>query len=94
MHTVLKILKISIGIWIGTLLSYGQKQQKTVKELQGIENEIKAMMASYQTVGLSVAVVKNDRLIYTKGFSYRQRSITRSITTWVPLTKTSFKVLT
>ncbi|MGB2272824.1 MAG: serine hydrolase [Flavicella sp.] len=71
MHTVIKIFKIALGLWISTLLGYGQKQQKTVKELHGIENEIKAFMATYQTVGLSVAVVKNDDLIYAKGFGYR-----------------------
>ena len=71
MHTSSKIVRITVGLWMSTLLSYGQETQKTPKDLEGIEKEIVAWMDAYQTVGVSVAIVKNDRLIYAKGFGYR-----------------------
>ena len=45
--------------------------QQTVEELKGIDDEIIQLMKKYNTVGLSVAVVKDGKTLYTKGFGYR-----------------------
>lgn len=47
---------------------YGQKSNT---KLKGLEQEIKALMKSYQTVGLSISVVKDNQIVYSKGFGYR-----------------------
>lgn len=39
--------------------------------LQGLESEITQLMEAYHTVGLSVAVVESNQVIYTQGFAYR-----------------------
>lgn len=39
--------------------------------LADLESEITQLMEVYHTVGLSVAVVENNELIYTRGFGYR-----------------------
>ena len=45
--------------------------QHLPKELKGIDDEIIQLMKEYSTIGLSVALVKNDKVIYSKGFGYR-----------------------
>ncbi|WP_299257957.1 serine hydrolase [uncultured Aquimarina sp.] len=45
--------------------------QQILKELKGIDDEIIQLMTAYNTIGLSVAVVKDDKVIYSKGFGYR-----------------------
>tara|TARA_R110002049_G_scaffold14886_6_gene61957 strand:- start:4564 stop:6048 length:1485 start_codon:yes stop_codon:yes gene_type:complete len=45
--------------------------QQNENRLNGIDKEIETLMKSYKAVGLSVAVVKNDRIIYSKGFGFR-----------------------
>ncbi len=45
--------------------------QQTPKELKGVNDEIIQLMKRYNTIGLSVAVVKDDKIIYSNGFGYR-----------------------
>lgn len=49
-------------------LSHGQQLPK---ELNHIDDEIIELMKEFKTVGLSVAVVKDDKTLYAKGFGYR-----------------------
>lgn len=51
-----------------TNLTYGQENEN---RLIGIDYEIETLLKSYKAVGLSVAIVKNDKVIYSKGFGYR-----------------------
>ena len=53
---------------ITTNLTFGQENED---RLNGIDQEIETLLKSYQAVGLSVAVVKNDKVIYSRGFGYR-----------------------
>ncbi|MFT3920143.1 serine hydrolase [Cloacibacterium sp.] len=41
------------------------------ENLKGLDSEIEKIMTDYKAVGLSVAIVKNDKVIYSKGFGYR-----------------------
>lgn len=45
--------------------------QTTDYRLKGLEQDIESLMKSYNAVGLSVSVVENDKVIYSKGFGYR-----------------------
>lgn len=51
-----------------TNLTYGQENEN---RLNRIDYEIETLLKSYKAVGLSVAIVKNDKVIYSKGFGYR-----------------------
>jgi len=41
--------------------------------MDGFEDEIDDMMAGWQTPGLAVAVVRDGKIVYAKGFGYRDR---------------------
>lgn len=45
--------------------------QESISRLKGLEQEIKTLMKSYQTVGLSISVVKDNQIVYSEGFGYR-----------------------
>ena len=66
------MLKIIIVLVFSLVLcvqhSFGQQ---TSEKLQGIGEEITQLMKDYKAVGVSVAVVKDDEIIYSKGFGYR-----------------------
>jgi len=47
---------------------YGQEK---TNRLDGIEQEIKTLMESYKSVGLSISVVKGNQVIYSNSFGYR-----------------------
>jgi CubicO group peptidase (beta-lactamase class C family) len=49
-------------------LAFGQKKDT---RLNGLDTEIENLVKKYNAVGLSVAVVENNQIIYTKGFGYR-----------------------
>ncbi|GGD71065.1 penicillin-binding protein [Maribacter cobaltidurans] len=49
-------------------ISFGQKN---TPELKGIDNNIELLMERYRAVGAAVAIVKDDKVVYSKGFGYR-----------------------
>jgi CubicO group peptidase (beta-lactamase class C family) len=54
------------------LITFFQVSSQTKdKRLTGLETEIDSLMKAYRLVGLSVAIVENDQVIYSKGFGYR-----------------------
>lgn len=55
--------------------------QKTNNELKGIEKDISVLMKRYNAVGLSIAVVKDDKIIYSQGFGYRDLKKQLPVTT-------------
>jgi len=61
-------LKIIILLLLTTNLTFGQK---TDIRLSGLDTEIENLLKAYNAVGLSVAIVENNRTIYSKGFGFR-----------------------
>lgn len=51
-----------------TKLTFGQENEN---RLNGIDQEIETLLNSYKAVGLSISVVKNNEIVYSKGFGYR-----------------------
>ena len=43
------------------------------ESMQGLDQQIETFMKKWNIVGASVAVVKDERLIYTKGFGYADK---------------------
>lgn len=55
--------------------------QENISELKGIENDITLLIKQYNAVGLSVAIVKDDKIIYSQGFGYRNLEHKLPVTT-------------
>lgn len=55
-------------LFIITKLTFGQENEN---RLNGIDQEIETLLNSYKAVGLSISVVKNNEIVYSKGFGYR-----------------------
>ncbi len=45
--------------------------QQLPKELKGLDTKIEDLIRQHNAVGLAVAVVKDDKVLYSKGFGYR-----------------------
>lgn len=59
-------------LYLLSLLLYTFTLSQEPKEnLKEIDEEINAIMKDYQAVGISIAIVKNDEVIYSKGYGYR-----------------------
>jgi len=61
----------SIFILLLFVLVHAVYGQNTTNKLDGLEQEINTLMESYKAVGLSVSVVKGNKIIYSKGFGFR-----------------------
>ncbi len=59
---------ILISLFFLTKLAFAQK---TDPRLNGLDTEIVNLIKTYNTVGLSVTVVEKNKIIYSKGFGFR-----------------------
>ncbi|MFO7827285.1 MAG: serine hydrolase domain-containing protein [Bacteroidales bacterium] len=50
-----------------------KNELSTYESMQELDQEIKVFMEKWNVVGASVAIVKDERLIYTKGFGYADK---------------------
>lgn len=66
-----KMIKFNLGLalLLCTSLAFGQNQDD---RLYTLEAEIDSIMQAYHTVGLSIAVVENDEVIFAKGLGFRK----------------------
>ncbi|MEE9363578.1 MAG: serine hydrolase [Cellulophaga sp.] len=60
--------KLSFLFLFMTLHLYSQQSDY---RLNGLEIEVENLMKAYKTIGVSVAIVENNKLVYSKGFGYR-----------------------
>lgn len=71
-------LKIIALLLLTTNLTFGQKTDLRLNEL---DTEIENVLKAYNAVGLSVAVVENNKTIYSKGFGFRDLKNKLPVTT-------------
>lgn len=71
-------LKLFIFLILTTNLTFGQKIDT---RLSGLDTEIENLLKAYNAVGLSVAIVENNKTIYSKGFGFRDLENKLPITT-------------
>jgi CubicO group peptidase (beta-lactamase class C family) len=57
-----------------------EKKPDYAKRLSGIEKELNQVLADQKAVGYSVAVVYKDKIIYSKGFGYRDLENKKPVT--------------
>ena len=58
----------TLALVLFTQLSFSQQLPEALADL---DNKINELIAQHEAVGLAVAVVKDDKVIYFKGFGYR-----------------------
>ncbi|CAM3141244.1 serine hydrolase [Flavobacterium frigoris] len=61
-------LKLLFLLLLTSSLSFGQK---TDIRLNGLDTEIENLLKAYNAVGLSIAIVENNKTIYSKGYGFR-----------------------
>lgn len=66
----LKLMK-QITIWVFLIVVCPVIGQEADSRLSGLENEIDSLMKAYQTVGMSLSIIENGEILYSKGFGYR-----------------------
>lgn len=57
--------------WLWLFVAPSLFGQSMPPELNGINKEITALFKQYEAVGMAVAILRNDEVIYSKGFGYR-----------------------
>ncbi len=71
-------LKFLFSLLLFSGFAFAQKQDK---RLLGIDDDINHLLKAYNCAGLSLAIVDNDRVIYSKGFGYRDYKKKLAVTT-------------
>ncbi|WP_373522989.1 serine hydrolase domain-containing protein [Aquiflexum sp.] len=66
----MKQLILSLLISLISLTSFTQKQ-KTDNRFSGLDTELEKVLQTWKAAGFAVAVVEKDKIIYSKGFGYR-----------------------
>lgn len=54
-----------------SLATFAQKKPTTDTRLAGIDAKLEALLAEWKVAGFAVAVVEKDKIVYAKGFGYR-----------------------
>ncbi|WP_373522986.1 serine hydrolase [Aquiflexum sp.] len=75
----MKQLILSILISLIAITSFAQKQ-KTDNRFSGLDAELEKVLGTWKAAGFAVAVVEKDKIIYSKGFGYRDYENKISVT--------------
>ncbi len=68
----MKRLLYSIILFLLTISSTAQtRKDKTDQRLAGIDNRLQVLLSDWNVAGFAVAVVEKNKVIYVKGFGYR-----------------------
>lgn len=60
-----------IGTLVLLLCTYVGLSQQTTTNWESLSNDIENLRNQYKAVGLSIAVIQNNQLVYSEGFGYR-----------------------
>ena len=72
---------------MGIFIPYNLISQTNESKLGGLNEEIENLIERYETVGVSIAIVENNEIIYSKGFGYRDfdRKLEMTANTAMPI---------
>ncbi|MFN8277360.1 MAG: serine hydrolase [Chitinophagales bacterium] len=73
------MLRVSMAV-VFLVVTHLAKGQQADARLKGLDSEIENLLKAYNAVGLSVAIVENDKTVYSKGFGYRNLSAKLPVT--------------
>jgi CubicO group peptidase (beta-lactamase class C family) len=69
-ENTMKQLFLSLVILLVSLTSIAQKQ-KTDNRFEGLDSDLNKVLETWNAAGFAVSVVEKDKIIYSKGFGYR-----------------------
>jgi CubicO group peptidase (beta-lactamase class C family) len=75
----MKNLLILLLLFCSISISFGQKKS-SVDQFSGINAELEKVLDTWKVAGFAVAVVEKDKIIYSKGFGYRDYENKISVT--------------
>lgn len=61
-------------------LSFSQKKQAPDNRLAGIDEKLQAVLSDWHVAGFAVAVVEKNKIVYAKGFGYRDYENKKPVT--------------
>lgn len=65
-------ITLIIGLLLCLISAFGQKNKPAVdKRLAGVDTELQKVLDTWQAPGFAVAVIEKNKIVYTKGFGYR-----------------------
>src|SRR5688572_6652758 len=74
-------LFILLSLFFSTIFAMAQKNKATVdNRLAGLDAELEKILTDWKIAGFAVAVVEKNKLVYSKGFGYRDYENKVSVT--------------
>ncbi len=73
-----KVIVLAFGL-ISTL-SFSQKKQGPDNRLAGVDEKLQAVLADWHVAGFAVAVVEKNKVVYAKGFGFRDYENKKPVT--------------
>jgi CubicO group peptidase (beta-lactamase class C family) len=70
-HQPMKTLLTLAVILVLSLMAFAQKKPSLDTRLAGIDAKLEALLAEWKVAGFAVAVVEKNKVVYAKGFGYR-----------------------
>ena len=75
----MRLLALSIVVFFTSYVD-AQKKQKPDTRLDGIDSKLQAVLKDWKVAGFAVAVIERDKVIYSKGFGYRDYENKKPVT--------------
>ncbi|WP_198315474.1 serine hydrolase [Chitinophaga tropicalis] len=77
----MKQVSLYLCLLLAPLLASAQSPVKEDKRLAGFDQQINALLKDWHASGLAIAIVEKDKVIYAKGFGYRDYEKKLPVTT-------------
>src|SRR5260370_42612649 len=61
-------------------ISFAQKKSTPIDRLAGIDAKLQSLLTEWKVAGFAVAVVEKNKVIYSKGFGYRDYENKKPVT--------------
>src|SRR5260221_8074845 len=61
-------------------ISFGQKKSTSIDRIAGIDAKLQSLLTEWKVAGFAVAVVEKNKVIYSKGFGYRDYENKKTVT--------------
>lgn len=68
------------AIMITGSISYAQKPKQVDKRIAGLDTALSRLLKEWNVAGFAVAVVEKDKIVYSKGFGYRDYAAQKPVT--------------
>jgi len=77
----MRIVRVIFLFSISVTLTFAQKKNSIEVRLEGVEKELNKVLKTWDAAGFAVAVIEKNRVVYAKGFGYRDYENKLPVTT-------------